>query len=467
VLPVRHLGIRAKIIGISLLTLGGVLIAVAAFDASSDADLVQESRRAAQDLTDAMQVSVQQLGRTMKPDEDLLRDYARRLGRTGIKQITVLSPEKRPLAWTGRQPPHAFLIEEQPKGQDAPSTWDLLVPIIIGANKLGYIQLRMTSQSFEDLLSSIRRERTLFTAFAFIAGLALAWLLATQIAGPVEALRVAAQRVSKGDLEVTLPKAPHDEVGQLVNSFSEMVRGLKERKELELELERAERDALLGRMAATIAHDVRNPLNYLSLAVDHLLSAGATPEAEKIGAQMKSELARANQRIAEFLRLGKPVEIHPQPILVKSLLEAVARSAQTPEHPIRVHADDSGTAEWDPSVVEGILRNLVTNAIQASPDHAGVDLRTEQGEDPGATIRVHVEDRGVGLSDEVIDKMFEPWFTTKESGVGLGLALARRAAEEHGGRLRAEKREGGGARFTLELPRIARKAEKPESEAKA
>lgn len=447
---VRALGLRAKIIGTSLLTLTGVLIALAAYDARTDVVLVQESRRAAQDLTKAMEVSVQQLGRSWQPDEDLLEDYVNRLGRTGIRQIIVLNPDKRPLVWS--RTPHAFLIEEQPEAKDAPSTWDLLVPIVIGANKLGYVELKMTSQRFEDLLAVIRRQRTAFTALAFAAGIVLAWWLASQVARPVEALRVAAQRVARGDLDVSLPRAPGDEVGQLVRSFSEMVEGLKERKKLELDLAAAERDALLGRMAATIAHDVRNPLNYLSLAIDHLVATAATPDAEQIGAQMKRELARANQRIADFLRLGKPVEIHPRPIAVAALLEAVAASHATPEHPVTVEAEGAGEATWDPSVVEGILRNLVTNAIQASENADPVVLTAERD---GEDVLIHVDDRGVGLTDEALARVFEPWFTTKADGVGLGLALARRAAEEHGGSLRAARRDGGGARFTLRLPRIA------------
>jgi signal transduction histidine kinase len=452
---VRFLGLRSKIIGCALISLFGVLIAVAAYDASADAQLIQESRRAAQDLSEAMQVSVQQLGRSVQPDEDLLRDYVRRLGRTGIRQITVLSPEKRRLAGSGRPSPHAFLIEEQPSTVDAPSTWDLLVPIVIGANKLGYVQLRMTSQSMEEMLDAIRRARTVFTVFAFGAGLLLTWLLASQIARPVEALRKAAQRVSQGDLDVSLPKASSDEVGQLVRSFSEMVADLKKRKQLEEQLAGAERDALLGRMAATIAHDVRNPLNYLSLALDHWMAAKGTVDAEKIALQMKGEIARANQRVADFLRVGKPVEIHPQELVVKSLLEAVASSAG---HPVTVDAGSAKNAFWDPSVVEGILRNLVTNAVEATrhaQSEAPVELKAEA---KGGEILIRVEDRGPGLSSDVLPKIFEPWFTTKASGVGLGLALARKAAKEHGGDLRAFAREGGGACFELTLPAKREKA---------
>lgn len=457
-----RVGLREKIIGASVAPLAAVLIAVAAYDASADGELVQESRRAAQDLSEAMQVSVQQLGKTVKPDKDLLDDYTKRFGRSGIRQITVLSPEKERLA-TGSAPakkPHAFLIEVARQKDAGAQTWDLLVPVVIGANKLGYVQLTMTSQGFEDLLGAIRRRRIGITACAFTVGLILLGLLASQISRPVVALRAAAERVARGDLEVALPRPSSDEIGELVHSFSRMVEGLKERERLKDQLEHAERDALLGKMAAVIAHDVRNPLNYLSLGIDHLMATiRPTPETEKIGGQMKSELARANQRIAEFLRLGKRVEVHPSEIAVKSLLEAVSSAAASPGIEMRVYAEAVGTVWWDPTVVEGILRNLVTNALQASEGRPHADIvdliATAEGED---RISILVEDRGVGLDQDTIARIFEPWFTTKSGGVGLGLALARQAAREHGGDLQASPRGGGGARFMLTLPRDARRS---------
>lgn len=447
-------GLRAKIIGMAAVTLGGVLVAVAAYDARSDARVIEESRKAEEDLTQAMQVSVQQLGRsTEAPDQELLRDYTKRLGRTGVRQIQILDPDKNVLAGTSN-PAHPMLIEQEPKSSDDPETWDLLVPVVFGPRKLGYVQLRMTSKTFEELLGDIRNRRTLVTAFAFAAGLLLSGVIASQITGPLGALRKAAQRVAKGDLDVALPKASgRDEVGQLVESFTEMVDGLREHEKLKDRLVAAERDALLGRVAAGIAHDVRNPLNYVSLAIDHLVSSPGAPDAAHIAAQMKKELARANERIGEFLRLGKPVEIHPQEVRIESVLDAVARPASTAAHKILVRAGEAGAAWWDAAVVEGILRNLITNAIQASGDAGDVEISAEAGE---GKVSIHVDDRGVGLSAETLERIFEPWFTTKSDGVGLGLALARRAAREHGGDLAASPREGGGARFTLTLPRDGR-----------
>lgn len=450
-----RIGIREKILGMTALTLGGTLVAVAWYDVNASERIVQEARLAEDELTEAIQVSVQQLGPTAEPDEALIRDYTKRLGTAGPRQIEILDSEKKLLVGTHRSA-HTYLIQEEPESKNAPSTWDILVPVVAGKDKLGYVQLKMTSANFEDLLLENRERRMAVNAIAFALAVILAALIASQITGPLKSLRLAAQRVARGDLDVELPKNARDEVGQLVQSFAEMIGGLRERERLKSRLDSAERDAMLGRVAAGIAHDVRNPLNYLSLAIDHLVATSSSPEAAPIAAQMKSELARADSRIAEFLRLGKPVEVHPEQVPVKAILESVVLPASTPDRPVTVEAEGLGEAWWDAGVVEAILRNLVTNAQQASEGKGPVEVRAAELE-PGV-IHVQVDDPGPGIAPEDRERIFEPWFTTKADGVGLGLAIARRAAREHGGDVVAVNRPEGGARFTLKLPRDARRA---------
>jgi signal transduction histidine kinase len=138
------------------------------------------------------------------------------------------------------------------------------------------------------------------------------------------------------------------------------------------------------------------------------------------------------------------------------LVEALAGALTTTKHPIAVEGVDPGRATWDPGIVEEILRNLITNATQATPDGGSINVSIE---DRGAELAIHVDDQGPGFDDAVKAHLFEPWFTTKSEGVGLGLMLARKAARQHGGELSAQNRDGGGARFTLVLPREARRSE--------
>ena len=230
-----------------------------------------------------------------------------------------------------------------------------------------------------------------------------------------------------------------------------MLASLRERDAPRRELELRERDALLGRMAASIAHDIRNPLNYLSLAIDHMLADESASNVATLGAKMKTEIRRANDRIAEFLRLGKATEPHPEDVAIGTLLDSVAQAAAHPDYSIEVVAEGAGRAFVDPTVVAGILRNLLTNAFQASAPGSSGTLRAVAM--PTDRVAISVEDQGPGFDPAVLEHLFEPYFTTKSGGVGIGLVIARRAARDHGGDLVADNREGGGARLTLTLPR--------------
>lgn len=134
----KPLSLRSKILGMAAVTITAVLVVIESHEASVQFATADEVRRAVEALGEAFEVSVQQLGAAGEPDEDLLRDYVRRLGPHGVRRITVLSPEKDRLAGS-HDTTHAFVIEEEP-GADARHTFDLLVPVIAGASKLGYVQ---------------------------------------------------------------------------------------------------------------------------------------------------------------------------------------------------------------------------------------------------------------------------------------------------------------------------------------
>lgn len=443
----KPLGLRAQIVGVTTTVLFVVLTVVEAYQLTAEATTADEVRRSVEALGEALEVSIQQLGPSSRPDEDLLRDYVRRLGAHGVQRITVLTPEKGRLAGSHVEP-HAFVIEKSSE-RSRRDTFDLLVPVVTGARKLGYVQIRMSTEDLTQRLGAIQREQWSIAAVVLAGGLVVAWLLARRIARPLELLRTSALRIREGQFDAPLPSGGSGEVEALVGAFKEMARGLAEREALAKVLAEREREAMLGRVAASVAHDVRNPLNYLSLAVDHLLTTTPQPEAKEIGAQMKAEIQRANQRIADLLRLGKPVELHPRDLEVEPLLLAVAGSAGRPGS-VRVGKAAVGVVRWDPTAVEGILRNLVTNALEAGDARAEVELWAEAD---GEAVQIHVDDRGPGIGPELLPRLFEPYVTTKTSGVGLGLFVARRAAVEQGGTLTAAQREGGGARFTLRLPR--------------
>jgi len=255
---------------------------------------------------------------------------------------------------------------------------------------------------------------------------------------------------------------------KLDTSYRELRRQADLILEIEGQLRRADRLAAVGEMAATITHEIRNPLSSIRGTVEILKEdlPGDSPKAEFFEILLK-ETDRLNQVVEGYLGFARPRAGNPAQLL--DLGELARETAGL----VRAQAAKEGvtlTTEIDePLQVRGshvhlkqILLNLLLNAIQASARGGEIRVRggvragrvkgLEYRDVEGRLVDVVVEDRGPGMPQAALTKIFSPFFTTKPEGTGLGLAISLRIAEAYGGTLMAENREGGGARFVLTLP---------------
>jgi signal transduction histidine kinase len=308
----------------------------------------------------------------------------------------------------------------------------------------------------------------------------------------------AARRVAQGHLDERLPTDRRDEIGELNRSFNEMVDGLREKAELEGRLHQAERLSAIAHLASGIAHEVRNPLNSISLIIDHLRaqfspeSPSARGEFTRLTAIIKDEIHRLNNMIGAFLKYGKPLELTRQPTDIRKLLDEVLEVAATKaqDQQIRVERDyapDLPEVWVDGPHIKTCFLNLVLNALQAMRPSGGtlavsvrladddggqfMDLSTGplvQTKDPAQAhpltnrpmghskrdgwVEIRFQDTGMGIAPEHLPRVFEPYFTTKEVGIGLGLALTKQILEEHGGRIELVSQPGKGTVAQLRLP---------------
>ncbi len=222
------------------------------------------------------------------------------------------------------------------------------------------------------------------------------------------------------------------------------------------ELAASERLATVGRLAAGIAHEVGNPLSgilgYLSLV---RMRAGADPQVADFLQRIEGEVQRINTIVRGLLDLGRPAQTTMQlvelPRVVRTASELVRAGPDLKGRALRLQLPEGLMARTDPGPLSQILINLLLNAGQATGEGGTVTVRAEADE---RGVRLHVEDDGPGLSPEVLERLFQPFFTTREAGkgTGLGLAVSEHLARSLGGSLRAENRTEGGARFTLSLP---------------
>ncbi len=221
------------------------------------------------------------------------------------------------------------------------------------------------------------------------------------------------------------------------------------------EMLRAEQLAAVGQLAASVAHEVRNPLT----AVKMLVEVGLRPKTPKsLTAEdlrvIHGELARVErivQNLLDFARLPVPQKApcNLRAVVTQSV-ELVQARARQQRVEIRVHSDDPVTGEVDRDQFRTVLVNLLLNALDAMPGGGLLDISLEATPETG--VRLTVSDTGPGISDEISGRLFTPFASTKATGTGLGLNISQRIIEEHGGRLSADNRPGGGACFTITLP---------------
>ena len=231
---------------------------------------------------------------------------------------------------------------------------------------------------------------------------------------------------------------------------------LGEVRRMEEDLRRTERLSAMGKLAAGVAHEIRNPLNAIGMLVQRLEKEFEPSEDEEEYRGMirtvRSEVQRVNKIVHQFLTFARPPKLHLMPTapdaIVREVLATVAAEVDAKEVELLPSLDAGRPIPLDGEQMKQVLLNLVFNALDAVSSGGHVEIHTKQDE---AKSVIEVRDTGVGILMENLDRIFDPYFTTKDKGTGLGLAIAHRIVTEHGGRIEVESGEGVGTTFRVEL----------------
>jgi signal transduction histidine kinase len=308
----------------------------------------------------------------------------------------------------------------------------------------------------------------IYTLGVLLASSMITFFLVWRFARPIANLVNAARIVAEGDLSVRVPDANrNDEVGRLASRFNEMTAELEKKRDLEAKLQQAEKSAVVGRLGSAIAHEIRNPLNYINLTLDHLRAKYAPADSEKketfekLTSQLKSEVARINRQITDFLSYSRPAIPELQPLNPRMVIEDSLRIVEgdASEKNITIGlVEHENTPEilGDPAFLRSVFNNLFINAIQAmeaSGGHLAVKISADRN---SHFVDFEVADTGGGIKPQNLANIFEPYFSTKETGTGLGLAIVQKIVETHGGTIEVESRDGAGTRFIVKLPVTAK-----------
>ena len=336
-----------------------------------------------------------------------------------------------------------------------------------GTTDLGTIHVGVSTLLIRPALEESLKT-PLYTALAvLVIATVVAMLLAQVVLRPIHVIRSGLARLGRGEFDVQVDLPPEAELEDLGDSFKAIsarlaadqaqLAGQKETLEsvVESTLNSSRRLAALGRLSAGIAHEVKNPLNATMIHLELLkMKVGEMPDALEHVQVIAAQVRRLDEVMQGFLKFMRPEDLELQATAVAPLIEGLMPiiSAEAGKSNVDVHVDVPTTlplVSADPVMLQQAFLNLALNACQAMPD--GGKLRISATPRAGRRVDILVEDTGVGIPPEHLEKIFNLYFTTKERGSGIGLSMVYRTIQLHDGEIEVQSVKGSGTRFRVTL----------------
>lgn len=325
---------------------------------------------------------------------------------------------------------------------------------------LGVLSMELSMQNVLRTTGEIKKRGVLYFITSLLVLSALLAVMTTYLVNrPLNGIVGTMRKVEEGDLQVRFKTRREDEIGMLALSFNSMLDKLgKMRQELESchvdAMQRVEKMATIGELAAAIAHEIKNPLAGISGAMQVFAEDFPEDDPRKnIINDVLGEIERLDRTIRDLLSFARPPDPHPVKTPVTPVIERAVRiiSAQakkqdvdielalTEEHPFHI----------DPEQMQQVFLNIMLNALHSMPGGGKITITTQPTEQG---TEILIADTGRGISSEELKNVFRPFYTTKYTGTGLGLSISKNIVEKHGGKLAVESRPGVGSTFRIALP---------------
>jgi two-component system sensor histidine kinase HydH len=333
-----------------------------------------------------------------------------------------------------------YLVIGQTDGISSSYYWVLVLPVISAATKLGVFGTIITS--------------------GIACGAYLSFWLRLppelEIGDKPELVLRCVVMVLSGFLAHQLAQATRIEAQKHQAAALQLAQANRNLQEAEAAVRRSERLAALGQLSAGLAHELRNPLGTIKTSAEMLLKSvdADNAVAREMAGFISSEVDRTNSLVTRFLDFARPLAVRLEKTDLTQVIDQAITDIEKHQPPFDVTIYKNYSPEIPPFFLDGqlmerVIYNLVLNAAQASPPNGSITVKTRESD---GTVEITVIDRGSGIPPKLIENIFNPFYTTKSAGVGLGLAIVSKIVDEHGGSIAVESEPGEGSVFRVYLP---------------
>ncbi len=278
-------------------------------------------------------------------------------------------------------------------------------------------------------------------------------VIARSITAPLKQLVEVTERIAAGDLKAEATVKTSDEIGALASSFNQMTSELKRSRD---KLVQSEKLAAVGQIAAGIAHEIRNPLTSIKMIVQLLRKRLQEDETGRESVQaILDEINRLEVVINGLLDFARPMELALRPVDVTDVIDNVLQFMQADLRHRKIELvkdmDESlPKVMLDADRMKQVFMNVILNSMQAMPEGGRLAIKCRYDDEDGK-VQVEISDTGIGMSQEILARVFEPFFSTRSGGTGLGLANVKKIMDQHGGSIHIESAEGEGTNVIISM----------------
>lgn len=400
--------------------------------------------------------------------KDILRDQLSDLkSEHGVDAIILYDSKKQVVssAESDRMPLLEFGMPERPQVVEVEpvegkkiTAYFQTFPLMVGSNTVGYVRIALAIAPQTHLVKALQSKTLITLMLLFVGTIVVLCSLIFKLLRPLQTMAVTCQEISEGNLHEIDIKPNASEVLALEMKFNEMVEALKVKAKMEQRLVQAERLSAIGNLAAGVAHEIGNPLNAVKLTISHLKDIFGARELDeesfnKYADTIIKEVNRLDMIVRDFLMFSKDRELMLRPYRLDRLVQETVRLVEkdASRRGVAMTADIQPMEREvlvDPQLLKSAILNIVINAMDASNGKGTIKVCAGNS---GDECTIQVIDQGEGIPEEILERIFDPYFSTKSSGTGLGLSLTKTIIEKHNGEITIESVAGEGTTVTVTI----------------